>query len=140
MARHNRHRRPSNNVVHHKAASVAVTAGIGLALPVAVSGTASAQDRTAAWDKIAECESNGRWNLSYGHASSTGGLQIQQPTWNDYGGRQYAPAPHLATKEQQIAVAERILKGQGPRAWTCNAKTGSPLTALVGKPATGTPA
>ncbi|MFE5541693.1 peptidoglycan DD-metalloendopeptidase family protein [Streptomyces sp. NPDC056519] len=132
MALHNRHRKPSTGVVQHKAASVAVTAGIGLAVPLTLPATASAADKSA-WDVIAECESNGRWNLPSGHASSTGGLQIQQPTWEDYGGREFAPRPHQATKEQQIAVAERILAGQGPRAWTCNAKTGNPLDALVGK-------
>ncbi|MFF4369362.1 peptidoglycan DD-metalloendopeptidase family protein [Streptomyces sp. NPDC001594] len=134
MATHNRHRRPSSGGVQHKAASVAVTAGIGLAAPLVLSGTASAAPNSAgAWDKIAECESNGRWNLPYGHASSTGGLQIQLPTWREYGGLKYAPQPHLASKDQQIAVAEQILKGQGPRAWTCNAKTGYPLNGLVGK-------
>lgn len=132
MAVRNRHRKPSSSVVQHKAASVAVTAGIGLAVPLLMPGSASASN-TSAWDKIAECESNGRWNLGYGDASSTGGLQIQKPTWDDYGGREFAPQPHQATKEQQIAVAERILKGQGPKAWTCNAKTGYPLNGLVGK-------
>jgi resuscitation-promoting factor RpfA len=33
------------------------------------------------------------------------------------GGSQYAPAAQLATKEQQIAVAERLLAHQGRGAW-----------------------
>jgi LysM repeat protein len=64
---------------------------------------------------------SGRWNQPYGDADSTGGLQIQLRTWNDYGGQRYAPQPYLATKQEQILIAEKILKGQGPGAWVCNA-------------------
>ncbi|WP_185908632.1 peptidoglycan DD-metalloendopeptidase family protein, partial [Streptomyces sp. WAC02707] len=85
----------------------------------------------SAWDKIAECESSGRWDLSYGDADSTGGLQIQKRTWDDFDGPALTGAafPYQATKAQQIQVAELILAQQGPQAWTCNAMTGYPLSA-----------
>ena len=86
-----------------------------------------------AWDTVASCESGSRtpgsaqWNLSYGDATSTGGLQIQTPTWLDYGGGAIAPEAYQASRAQQIQIAEKILAGQGPGAWTCNAIMGSPL-------------
>lgn len=66
------------------------------------------------WDAIAQAESSGRWddNNSGGHSTSSGaprgGLQITDGTWNAFGGTEFAPSANLATKEQQIAVAERI--------------------------------
>lgn len=145
MANRNRHRKPRTNTAQHKAAALVVTAGAGMAVPLMTAGAASAvtptvANSTAAWDRIAMCESSGRWNLPGGDASSTGGLQIQKPTWDEYGGREFAEYPYQATKEQQITVAERILAGQGPRAWTCNGRTGNPLGALVGKATDRTPA
>ncbi|HEY8374384.1 MAG TPA: transglycosylase family protein, partial [Pseudonocardiaceae bacterium] len=53
------------------------------------------------------------------------GLQFTPSTWRAYGGTEYAPNAHLATREQQIAVAERVLAGQGWKAWpACSAKLG----------------
>ena len=69
------------------------------------------------WDAIAVKESGGRWNIDFGDADSTGGLQIQTRTWLDFGGDAYAPTAGQATKEQQIAIAEKILAKQGPGAW-----------------------
>lgn len=83
---------------------------------------------TAQWDTIAQCESTGQWSLPYGPGGSTGGLQIQDRTWDAFGGAAIAPHAYQATKTQQIAVAEKILKVQGSQAWTCAAKTGTVLT------------
>ncbi len=75
------------------------------------------------WDRLAQCESSGRWNLNVG--TFDGGLQFLPSTWRAYGGTQYAPSANLATREQQIAVAERVLAGQGWEAWpTCSRKLG----------------
>ncbi|MFK0222879.1 peptidoglycan DD-metalloendopeptidase family protein [Streptomyces vinaceus] len=128
MARQNRHRKPKTQNAQRKAAAVAVTAGAGVTLPLMAAGGASAAS-THAWDRVAHCESTGRWNLPHGDADSTGGLQIQKRTWDDFGGPGLTGKafPYQATKEQQIQVAERILAKQGPGAWTCNAKVGSPL-------------
>ncbi|MEU9383069.1 peptidoglycan DD-metalloendopeptidase family protein, partial [Streptomyces sp. NPDC048279] len=54
-----------------------------------------------------------------------GGLQFTQSTWEAYGGTRYAPRADLATKDQQIAVAEKALGGQGPGAWpVCSVRAG----------------
>ncbi|MEU9256532.1 peptidoglycan DD-metalloendopeptidase family protein [Streptomyces sp. NPDC048270] len=112
---------------------MAVVAGTTVALPALSAAPASAASDSA-WDKIAECESSGRWNLPYGHADSTGGLQIQKRTWDDFDGPALTGAayPYQATKAQQIRVAELILAKQGPKAWTCDAKVGYPLAAEAG--------
>jgi len=68
----------------------------------------------ADWDAIAMCESGGNWHLD---GYYDGGLQFHPQTWLGYGGGQYARYAWQATREQQIAIAERVLKGQGPGAW-----------------------
>jgi multidrug efflux pump subunit AcrA (membrane-fusion protein) len=71
------------------------------------------------WDAVAQCESGGNWSINTGNGYY-GGLQFSQSTWNAFGGAAYAPRADLATKEQQIAVAEKVLAVQGPGAWpTC---------------------
>lgn len=75
------------------------------------------------WDALAQCESGGNWSINTGLYD--GGLQFHPQTWNAYGGQQYAPRAYMATREQQIAVAERVLAGQGWGAWpACSAKLG----------------
>jgi hypothetical protein len=68
------------------------------------------------WYAIAACESSGDWTIASGNGYY-GGLQILLSTWNAYGGQEFASYPHLASVEAQIAVAERILDGQGIGAW-----------------------
>ena len=76
------------------------------------------------WDSIAQCESTGNWSINPGNGYS-GGLQFSASTWQAYGGGQYAPTANLATREQQIAVAEKVLAAQGWGAWpACTAKLG----------------
>ncbi|MGR6964964.1 transglycosylase family protein [Geodermatophilus sp. URMC 61] len=71
------------------------------------------------WDAVAQCESGGNWAINTGNGYY-GGLQFSASTWAAFGGHQYASNAHLATKAQQIAVAERTLDAQGPGAWpTC---------------------
>ena len=71
------------------------------------------------WDAVALCESGGNWSINTGNGYY-GGLQFGQPTWEDFGGLAYAPRADLATKHEQIAVAEKVLAVQGPGAWpTC---------------------
>jgi len=66
------------------------------------------------WDAIAQCESGGRWDLD---STYDGGLQFHPDTWLGYGGGTYARYAWQATREQQIAIAEKVLDGQGPGAW-----------------------
>lgn len=112
---------------------VTLVAGVATtgAIPLTVVSAPPAQAApVSAWDRIATCESTNRWHLTEAQsdADSSGGLQIQTRTWNDYGGQKYAPTAGQATKQQQIEIAEKILGGQGPGAWVCNAMTGYPLS------------
>jgi len=68
------------------------------------------------WGCIAECESGGRWDANTGNGFY-GGLQFWQPTWVEFGGLVYAPRADLATREEQIKVAEKVLAVQGWGAW-----------------------
>jgi len=68
------------------------------------------------WDAIAACESGGNWSTSTGNGFS-GGLQFSQGTWDAYGGGQYSSTAAGASRSQQIAVAQRVLAGQGIGAW-----------------------
>jgi LysM repeat protein len=81
-----------------------------------VSTAAPASSGGANWSAIAACESGGNWSANTGNGFY-GGLQFTEQTWLGYGGGQYASSANLATKAQQIAVAERVLAGQGIGAW-----------------------
>ncbi|QDY77136.1 transglycosylase family protein [Streptomyces qinzhouensis] len=107
-----KHRRPS------KAARFAAFAGITtVAVAAPILGASSASAATAAeWDKVAQCESGGNWSINTGNGYY-GGLQFSASTWAAYGGTAYASNAHLASKAQQIAVAEKTLAGQGKGAW-----------------------
>ncbi|MFE7171655.1 transglycosylase family protein [Streptomyces sp. NPDC057616] len=122
MALRGRHRRYQPNRINR--ASLTVTAGsAGMAIPLIGTGTAHAAD-VSTWNKVAACESTSDWSINTGNGFY-GGLQFTQSTWEAYGGAKYAARADLATKDQQIAVAEKVLDGQGPRAWpVCSAKAG----------------
>ncbi|MFE6055951.1 transglycosylase family protein [Kitasatospora sp. NPDC056446] len=98
-------------------------AGVGLTVPCLTSGTASAAS-VATWDKVAQCESTGNWSINTGNGFY-GGLQFTSSTWAAFGGTAYAARADLATKDQQIAVAEKVLASQGPGAWpVCSVQAG----------------
>ncbi|GAA4688640.1 resuscitation-promoting factor protein RpfA [Streptomyces chumphonensis] len=109
-----RNRQP---VVVRLAASLAGFAGAAVGGPVVMAGSAQAAS-VETWEKVAECESSGNWRINTGNGYY-GGLQFAQSSWEAAGGLRYAPRADLATKEQQIAVAERLLDMQGPGAWAC---------------------
>ncbi|MZD10568.1 LysM peptidoglycan-binding domain-containing protein [Streptomyces sp. SID5785] len=73
------------------------------------------------WDCLADCESSGRWNANTGN-SYYGGLQFWQPTWKEFGGLKFAPRADLATRAEQITVAEEVVRRQGWGAWPVCAK------------------
>ncbi|MFJ1596344.1 transglycosylase family protein [Streptomyces sp. NPDC088261] len=122
MAANGRHRRYQPSRINR--VSLSVTAGgAGMALPLIAAGAGHAAS-VDVWEKVAACESSGNWQINTGN-SYYGGLQFTQSTWEAYDGRSFAPRADLATKDQQIAVAEKVLKGQGPRAWpACSVKAG----------------
>ena len=90
-----------------------------------VTVTAPAEAATlSTWNRLAMCESSGRWHINTGNGYY-GGLQISPSTWRAFHGRQYAVLPHRATKGEQIRVAERIKRHQGWRAWpSCTSRLG----------------
>jgi resuscitation-promoting factor RpfA len=99
----------------------AVATAVALGAPVALAGTADAATPTAKWDRIAKCESGGKWNTATGNGYY-GGLQFSPSTWKAHGGTGSA---HKASKAEQIKVAERVLKTQGWKAWpVCSKKAG----------------
>ncbi|WP_433888113.1 transglycosylase family protein [Streptomyces sp. CA-111067] len=122
-----RHRRYRPSRVSQ--ASLTVTAGgAGLALPLI--GLSSAHAASAGvWDKVAHCESSGNWSINTGNGYY-GGLQFASSTWKSFGGTAYAPRADLATRNEQIAVAEKVLRAQGPGAWpVCSVRAGLTRTA-----------
>ncbi|MFF9589647.1 transglycosylase family protein [Streptomyces sp. NPDC014646] len=139
-----RHRRP------RQAPAIVVAAGVtgsAIAIPLLGAGAAQAAD-SATWDRVAECESGGSWSADFGNGSY-GGLQLTPETWKAYGGEAYAPRADLASRAQQIAVAEKILGDRGPQAWpSCAPLSGlatggglpgvDPGETSSGKPAGGT--
>ena len=122
-----RHRAPARfeRSVTGQALARTAVAGAVLGTPIVVAPAAHAADST--WDRLAHCESNGNWSINTGNGYS-GGLQFSPRTWKAFGGIGLA---HHASREQQIAVAERVLAKQGWGAWpACSRKLG-----LRGKPA-----
>ena len=95
-----------------------VTLGLlGATASIPIIGATSAQAATPSeWDAVAQCESTGNWSINTGNGYY-GGLQFSQSTWAEYGGLAYAARADLATKAQQIAIAEKVLAGQGKGAW-----------------------
>ena len=86
------------------------------AAPVQAAASVPASSGGANWSAIAACESGGNWGASTGNGFY-GGLQFTEQTWRAYGGGQYASSANLASESQQIAVAQRVLAGQGIGAW-----------------------
>ncbi|MGO4604432.1 transglycosylase family protein [Terrabacter sp. 2YAF2] len=74
--------------------------------------------RAAMWDSIAQCESTGNWHINTGNGYY-GGLQFLTSTWLGYGGGQFAPRADLASREQQITVANRVYADNGVSQWQC---------------------
>ncbi|GAB4094598.1 transglycosylase family protein [Brachybacterium horti] len=96
----------------------ALTLAGGAVVAAGAFAAAPAQQADAAggWDQVAQCESSGNWSINTGNGFY-GGLQFTKSTWQAYGGGQYASTADKATKSQQIAVAEKVLAGQGAGAW-----------------------
>ena len=72
----------------------------------------------AMWDRIAECESGGNWSINTGNGYY-GGLQFDSGTWLGAGGGDYASRADLATRLEQIAVANRVYADRGLSPWGC---------------------
>jgi hypothetical protein len=92
---------------------MAAIAGALAVAPVALgAGTANA-DTGVNWDAVAACESGGNWAINTGNGYY-GGLQFTMGTWRANGG---SGSPHTASKDEQIRVANNVLRSQGIGAW-----------------------
>lgn len=104
---------------------VACALGFALVTFTLGSGTASAES-TVNWEAIAKCESGGNWSINTGNGYY-GGLQFSEATWKANGG---TGMPHRASREEQIRVAENVLRTQGIGAWpSCGKAAGTPIAA-----------
>lgn len=115
-----RHRRP------RQAPALLVAAGVtGSAIAIPLLGATGASAATGTtWDQVANCETEGSWSANDGDGHY-GGLRIAQKDWDEYGGLDYAPRADQASRNQQIAVAEKILADQGVGYWsTCGLLNG----------------
>ncbi len=110
-----RHRKPKTTSSAVNVAKVAVTGAVIGGSTLALSASAGAAT-DGEWDQVAGCESGGNWAINTGNGYH-GGLQFSPSTWSGNGGGEFAPKAHLATREEQIAVAERVLATQGKGAW-----------------------
>lgn len=98
----------------------AATVGGGLAM----AGAAQAQSPYNVWDNVASCESGNNWSISTGNGYY-GGLQFSSSTWSGFGGARFASTANGATRDQQIYVAQAVLRTQGPGAWpVCSIRGG----------------
>jgi hypothetical protein len=98
---------------------VAEKAIVGTKAKEAITGAAAPpMMNEAMWDKIAQCESSGNWSANTGNGYY-GGLQFDIRTWLGAGGGTYAPNASLATKAQQIDIANRVYAQRGLQPWGC---------------------
>jgi len=74
--------------------------------------------RASMWDSIAQCESGGNWSINTGNGYY-GGLQFLTSTWLSNGGGDFAPRADLASRAEQITVANRLFAKVGSSPWGC---------------------
>jgi LysM repeat protein len=117
-----KHAAPKRVSLKQRVAGVGIASAATVLGGIAVAGSAKAD--TSVWDRVAACESGGNWHINTGNGYY-GGLQFSSSTWLSYGGGAYASRADLASKSQQIAIAQRTLASQGPGAWpVCSVRAG----------------
>jgi len=92
---------------------LAVVAGAMAVAPIALGTGIANADSGVNWDAVAQCESGGNWAIATGNGYY-GGLQFTPGTWQANGG---SGMPNQASREEQIRVAENVLRTQGIGAW-----------------------
>ena len=107
------------------ASTVLVALALVLAgIPALAVATPADAATVRTWERLAHCESSGRWHINTGNGYY-GGLQFSRSTWNAFGGRRFARVASRATKREQIRIAERVKRAQGWGAWpACSARIG----------------
>src|SRR6185312_13576125 len=128
-----RHRKPTQSGINvaKVAFTGAVIGGSGLALSAHAAAATDGE-----WDSVARCESGNNWSINTGNGYQ-GGLQFSPGTWRSHGGGEFAPVANMASREQQIAVAERVLASQGRGAWPV---CGTGLSSATQRTVAATPA
>jgi uncharacterized protein YabE (DUF348 family) len=86
-----------------------IRAAVAAVVRVGTKPLPSSNANGSAWDRIAQCESGGNWHDNTGNGYY-GGLQFSMGTWRANGG---TGRPDQASREQQIAVAERVRAASG---------------------------
>jgi uncharacterized protein YabE (DUF348 family) len=86
--------------------------------PAAAAAPVPSSSSGVNWDAIANCESTNNWSINTGNGYY-GGLQFDSGTWLSNGGGAYAPRADLATREQQIAIANNVYAARGLSPWAC---------------------
>jgi resuscitation-promoting factor RpfB len=112
-------RLPVANVVLTPARDAVLRVGAkpGTEVPLVSNGTT--------WDALSRCEAGGNWAINTGNGFY-GGVQFDQNTWERNGGLRYAQRADLATREEQIAIAEVTRARQGWGAWpVCSGRVGA---------------
>ncbi|HEY9496701.1 MAG TPA: transglycosylase family protein [Intrasporangium sp.] len=84
------------------------------------SGGALNLARSDMWDRVAQCESGGNWSINTGNGYY-GGLQFSYSTWLAYNGDDFAQRADLASRAEQITVANRVYADNGLAQWGCKA-------------------
>lgn len=144
-----KHRAPKQHSARQRLAGAAVAGAASLGAAVLVAPSASATPSVSSapaaatagnvWDRVAKCESGGNWKINTGNGYY-GGLQFSYRTWLGFGGGKYAKTANRATKAQQIEIAKKVLKVQGPGAWpTCSKRAGLTRANGLAAGATGAP-
>ena len=82
------------------------------------SGAGINLSNAAMWDRIAQCESGGNWSINTGNGYY-GGLQFDISSWLANGGDDFASRPDLASRAEQITVANRYYAKAGLGPWGC---------------------
>ena len=128
-----RHRKPTQSVSTSRQSPSPAQSSEAAAWPLSAQAAAATDGE---WDQVAHCESGNNWAINTGNGYQ-GGLQFSPGTWRSAGGGDFAPAANMASREQQIAVAERVLARQGRGAWpVCGTGLGSATPRNLAPPAT----
>lgn len=127
------HRTPCTPSNRARTLAVLGTAGAVVAAPISLASPAQAASGST-WDRLANCESGGNWSISTGNGYS-GGLQFSGSTWRAFGGGAFASSANRASRAEQIAIAEKVLDGQGWGAWpSCSRRLGLGRAEAAGTP------
>jgi uncharacterized protein YabE (DUF348 family) len=101
----------------------------GTRRPTGSARTSAVPDAAAGsvWDRLAACESSGNWHINTGNGYY-GGVQFDRQTWRSNGGTEYAETADQASREEQIAIAQKVRDARGGfSAWpACSRKLGLP--------------